>query len=281
MLNTAMGVSPSYLRTLELPVLEGRDFMEGDRAGDGVAILNSLAAARLYPKQPAVGRMLKLGAPASRAPWVPIVGVCRTALEGRPGEGMSLEAQVYVVRPVAPLPGVSLVARIARPDPGIGLAVMRRVRALAPRGRYGVGPYLYWYDSDLGSRGFLAQLFVTMGSFALVLAAVGIYGVLAYAVNRRLREFAVRIALGAERGDVTRLVLHDALVMVLAGTGLGAFVALWASNLLNNFLEDVPPTDALTLASVEALLIAVTILACLAPALRAMRADPIAILRAT
>jgi ABC-type antimicrobial peptide transport system permease subunit len=122
-----------------------------------------------------------------------------------------------------------------------------------------------------------------MGSFALLLAAVGVYGVLAYAVSRRGREFAVRIAVGAERRDMLRLVLHDGLVMTLAGTALGGFVALWATGLLSAFLEDqnVLPTDVLTLIASELVLIAVATAASLAPALRAMRADPVEILRAT
>ncbi len=145
----------------------------------------------------------------------------------------------------------------------------------------GVNSYLYWLDSGLQSRGFLAKVFGSMGAFALVLAAVGIYGVLAYAVGRRIREFAVRIALGAQRSDLLKNVLHDGLVMTLAGTGLGAFVALWSSYLLESLLEDIYPTDALTLVLAEAALVEVTVAACLAPALRAMRADPIEILRAT
>jgi predicted permease len=279
-LNASIVVTPNYLRTIGLPVLEGRDFADGDLAGDGAAILNTAAAARLYPRQVAVGRMLKLGAPASKAPWIPIVGVCRTALSGRPGDGGRLEPEVYVVR-AGMRATTGLVIRIAREDPQIGIAVQRKLRAIAPGVPVAVYPYLYWLESDLRSRGFLAQVFSSMGAFALILAAVGIYGVLAYAVNRRLREFAVRVALGAQRSDLLKTVIHDGLVMTLAGTGLGAFVALWSSSLLESFLEDIYPTDALTLVVAESVLIAVTIAACLAPAFRAMRADPIEILRAT
>jgi ABC-type antimicrobial peptide transport system permease subunit len=188
---------------------------------------------------------------------------------------------VYVVRASDAGRDLGLVIRTARDDPKIAVGVRRAIHAMGPTVYGWVVPYLYWYQGELRSRTFLAQLFVTMGAFALVLAAVGIYGVLAYAVNRRLREFAVRVALGAQRSDLVRIVLHDGLVMTLAGTGLGAFVALWSSYLLENFLEDVYPTDALTLVTVEAVLITVALAASLAPALRAMRADPIEILRAT
>jgi putative ABC transport system permease protein len=274
-------VTPAYLRTMGLPVLEGRDFADGDLAGDGVVILNAAGAARLYPRQRPVGRMLKLGGPSSTAAWLPIVGVARSAIEGRPGQLKSVEPRVYVVRAPDPGRGVRLLIRTGSDEPRIAVAVARRLRSATSARAAWVVPYLTWYESELRSRNFLAQLFVTMGSFALVLAAVGIYGVLAYAVNRRLREFAVRMALGAQRSDMVKLVLHDGLVMTLAGTGLGAFIALWAANLLEGFLEDVRPTDVRTLVSVEAVLIAVATAACLAPALRAMRADPIEILRAT
>ena len=276
-------VTPDYLRTMGLPVLEGRDFQDGDLGGDGVAVLNSAAAARLYPHRSAVGRMLKLGAPSKLAPWVRIVGVCRTKAEGRP-DAPNFAPDVYVVR--RPDPGKRLAAlyvRTARQDPAITAAVQAKLKSLGPGVAYGVFPYLSWWEAQVQAQGFVARLFALMGAFALLLAAVGVYGVLAYTVSRRLREFAVRIAVGAAQADMLRLVLHDGMVMILAGTGVGAFAAFWASGLLTRFLEDqqVLPTDVLTLVAAEALLLAVATAASLAPALRAMRADPIEILRAT
>jgi len=276
-------VTPGYLRTMGLPVLEGRDFEDGDLAGDGAVILNSTAAARLYPRQDAVGRMLKLGAPATSAPWLRIVGVCRTLQEGRPGSAEFGPDVYVVVRPDSTKRLAALFIRTVREDPRTEAAVVANLKTLPQGiGRW-VYHYLAWWEAELESHGFLARLFVMMGSFALLLAAVGIYGVLAYTVNRRLREFAVRLAVGAERRDVFRLVMHDGMVMALAGTGLGAFVAFWGAGLLSTLLEDqhVLPTDVLTLISAEVLLIAVASAATLAPALRAMRADPIEILRAT
>jgi predicted permease len=278
-------VSPNYFRTKGLPILVGRDFVDGDLVGDGAVIVNVAAAKRLYPGQRAVGRMLKLGGPASGAPWLPIVGVSRIEKEGRPSDVRDRPeetwADVFVVRAADAPADLTLTIRTAHEDPKIAAAVSRKIRTMG-LGSYGwVVPYLYWYEGELRSRAFLAKLFVTMGAFALVLAAIGIYGVLAYAVSRRIREFAVRIALGAQRSDLLKSVLHDGLVMTLAGTGLGAFVALWSSYLLENLLEDIHPTDALTLVIAESVLIGVTVGACLAPAFRAMRADPIEILRAT
>ena len=277
-------VTPSFLRAMGLPVLQGRDFTDGDLAGNGAVILNTAAAALLYPRQDAVGHMLKLGGAAATAPWVRIVGVCRTALilsDSRDLASAHANPEVYVVRAASVGVQTRLVIRAAGDPAKLAVAVSRSLRSVAPRGNYGVYPLLYGYDAALQSRTFLAQLFASMGSFALVLAAVGMYGVLGYAVSRRIREFAVRLALGAQPSDLLKSVLHDGLVMALAGTGLGAFIALRSAFLLENFLEDVYPTDVGTLVVAEAVLIAVTIVACLAPALRAMRADPIEILRAT
>jgi putative ABC transport system permease protein len=276
-------VTPDYLRTMGLPILEGRDFEDGDLGGDGVVIVNRAAAARLYPHGAAVGRMLKLGAPSRTAPWLRIVGVCRTKSEGRP-DAPDFAPDVYVVR--RPDPGkrlATLYVRTARADPAVTAAVQAKLKGQGPGVAYGVFPYLSWWEAEVQAQGFLARLFALMGSFALLLAAIGVYGVLAYAVSRRLREFAVRLAVGAARADLLKLVLHDGMVMVLAGTGLGAFAAFWAAGLLQKFLEDqqVFRTDALTLIAAEAVLLAATLSACLAPALRAMRADPIEILRAT
>ena len=282
LVNAGDAVSPNFLRTMGLAILEGRDFMDGDAAGNGVAIVNTVAAARLYPHQNPLGHMLKLGGPGSNAPWVRIVGVCRTARDVRWAEfSEAPEPAIYVTRPFEPAPEVSFVVRMTGDDPGVAVRITRAVHAAAPRWYSYVRAYVGWYEGEMASRTFLAQLFATMGAFALILAAVGCYGVMAYAVSVRSREFAVRIALGAQRSDMLKAVLHDGFVMTLAGTGLGALVALWASGLLASFLEDVPSTDVVALVSAEAVLMAATVLACLAPALRAARADPIEILRAT
>jgi putative ABC transport system permease protein len=283
MLQGAEVVTPGYLRTLGLPVLQGRDFTDGDLVGNGAVILNSVAAARLYPRGPAVGRMVKLGGPASDAPWVPIVGVCRTALTpGFEETDLRAEPEAYVVRAASVgRGGTRFAVRISGDLNAAIVRLRRKVRSVVPHGDIDLYPYLYSLQSAVASRAFLAQLFATMGAFALALAAVGIYGVMAYTVTRRLREFAVRVALGAQRGDLLRAVLHDGVVMTLAGTGLGAFVALWTSFFLENVLENVYPTDAVTLVVAETILLAATFGACLSPALRAAKADPVEILRAT
>lgn len=272
-------VSPSYVHVLGLPILRGRDFLPGDEAGSGMAVIDPVAAQRLYPNQDPIGRMIKLGAPASRAPWVPIVGLVRSPYvldaEGRYAPPPS----VFVARPLGGSGGQLLIRTTTR-DPRTVFLLQSALRSLPGAARTYVRPFDYDREGELASRGFLAKAFVAMGMVALGLAALGLYGVLAYAVSRRMREFAVRVALGAEPRVLLRMVLHDGLVMLLAGIGLGAFAALAAARLLDAVLIAVLPSDVVSLVLSEAVLITVGLAAALVPARRAARANPLEILRA-
>ena len=143
-----------------------------------------------------------------------------------------------------------------------------------------VHPWLDHYEDRRAQSTFAASLFGAFAAFGLVLCAVGLYGVLAYAVSRRLREFAVRIALGARRRDVARLVVHDAAVTALAGVAIGAFVALYVTRALMEEVGAIDYAHATALIFAEAILFAVAFLAALGSVRRAAKADPIEILRA-
>lgn len=276
-------VTPEYLRVHGLPILKGRDFEAGDAAGNGVAILSSAAAAWLYPAGDAVGRMLKLGGPATGAPWVRIVGVARTPMApNSPGivAGLADTLPFWVVQPVGHWRSATILARAASRDPAIRVALRRALKASPGVGRLSVHPFTYWRDAFTSMYAFFAGVFVALGAIGLGLAALGVYGVLSYAVARRLREFGLRVALGAEPGLLFRLVMHDGLVMLLAGTGLGAFLALAASPLFRTFSVGIYPTDAPSLVAAEAVLLLVGLAATLPPAWRAVRANPVDILRA-
>src|SRR5204862_8291581 len=123
----------------------------------------------------------------------------------------------------------------------LALALRREIQSIAPMMPVpNVQPWLANYEGALTAVGFMASLFGAFGMFGLILCAVGLYGVLAYSVSRRLREFAVRVALGARRRDVIRLVLHDAAVTALAGVGIGAFFALWITRSIIDDLTGFP-----------------------------------------
>jgi predicted permease len=273
-------VSPSYLRVHGLPVLKGRDFEPGDAVGEGVAVLSAVAAARLYPGRDPLGHMVKLGGPASRAPWVRIVGVARTPMLTSSSDEVA-EPRLWVSRPIPPARVTRLLVRAATPDPRVAWRLGRALQGVAVRSQIEVSSFMEARDREIISRVFLAKVFVGMGVVGLALAALGLYGVLAYAVAQRMREFAVRMALGAEERMLYRMVLRDGLVMLLAGIGIGAFGAMAAAFLLKAVLVEVYPVDAISLVVAEAVLIGVGIVAAIAPARRAMRADPVEILRAT
>ncbi len=275
-------VSSDYMRAMGLPILRGRNFEPGDAAGNGAAILNAVAAERLYPRQNPVGRMIKLGAARKDAPWVTIVGVARSEIESRFGVEILRQPQVWVSRrdTVTRRTFGLLVIRTVRRDPRVVAQVRRQLRTVPSVGFAQVYSYARARDAEIASRAFLADVFVGMGAIALALAALGLYGVLSYAVTQRMREYGVRLALGAQPRALFRSVFHDAAVMVLAGIGVGAFFALAAARLLDSVLVAVLPSDVVSLAAAEAVLFIAGFLAALGPARRAARSDPLEILRA-
>jgi putative ABC transport system permease protein len=271
-------VSPSYLTVMGLPILRGRNFEPGDASGPGVAILDPLTARRLYPDTDPVGHMIKLGAPLSNGPWVRVIGVARSPKE-RDGDGRYAPKPTFWVCRLDTAYTGGFVVRAASPDARVPAMLTRQLRQLPGLGVW-IGPWDFAHRSEMLSRAFLAKVFVTMGAVALGLAALGLYGVLAYAVTRRMREFAVRVALGADGRQLLRMVLHDGFVMLLGGIGVGAFFALGASRLLDSVLVSVMPSDVVSLAISEALLISAGLAAAWLPARRASRANPMDILRA-
>jgi predicted permease len=279
-------VTSNYLQVHGLPILRGRDFEPGDAADNGVAVLSSVAAARLYPRGDAVGRMLKLGGPTAAAPWVRIVGVARTPLAPwgeagtSSGTGLPDELPVWVVQRPGKWYYAIVLVRTAARDPNVLVRLRHALRSVPGVLVVRSQPYTVARDASIAFFNFLSRIFVAMGAVGLGLAALGVYGVLAYAVARRMREFGVRIALGAEARTLFRMVMHDGLVMLLAGTGVGAFGALAAAPLFPSMSVGVNPTDVISLIAAEAVLLLVGLSATLAPAFRAVRANPLDIIRA-
>jgi ABC-type antimicrobial peptide transport system permease subunit len=144
----------------------------------------------------------------------------------------------------------------------------------------GVQSLIWSYQQAVELRRFVSGVFVIVGFASLLLGAAGLLSVVSYAVSRRMREFAVRISLGARRRDVVRMVLRDGFELTLAGTALGAPLALWTGRLLNDLLYTIHWADAVALVVAEAVLLLTTGVALVLPALRASRANPVEILRA-
>jgi len=283
-------VSPDFLRTFGVKVVRGRDFEPGDaRGAEPVVIVDEDAARRLWPDvHNPVGRMMKLGSKDKPAPWIRVIGVAE-AVEYLPRQDYYLppEPMIYAVVPNDAMRYRQLVVR-GDAKAGIAgrtaLAVdLRRELEAAMPGNLGIDvrPWLDHYEGQRTESTFAASLFGAFAAFGLVLCAVGLYGVLAYAVSRRLREFAVRVALGARRRDVARLVVHDAAVTALAGVAIGAFVALYVTRALMDQVVMIDYAHAIALIAAEAILFVVAFVAALGPVRQAAKADPIEILRAT
>jgi ABC-type antimicrobial peptide transport system permease subunit len=231
--------------------------------------------------------MIKLGLRSSKRPWLRVIGVTRSLeLLPRRDQDLPPPPMIYVVYGHDTERDRSLVVR---GDGGTGVQQQAILGATIRHGLDDAAPWMRtrsvrrWlegYEDSRQDSAFYAGLFTAFGAFGLVLCAVGFYGVIAYTVSRRLRELATRIALGAQSTDVVRTVLHDVAVMVLAGVGVGAFVALAVTFPFADSMFNVRYELAVALVCAESVLFSVVTLACAGPLRQAIRADPVGILRA-
>jgi putative ABC transport system permease protein len=282
-------VSPSYLSTLGIPMVDGRDFQPGDRGGaSGVVIVDDSAAHRLWPALASpVGRMLKLGPLESNRPWLRVIGVARSVeLQPRTDLDLPPEPMLYVLYGHDLERDRQLVVRGdgiggAEAQARLGVTIRHEIQSVAPwLYTPHVRRWLEGYDGRRQGSAFLASMFTAFGTFGLMLCAVGLYGVIAYTVSRRLRELATRIALGAQPSHIARAVLHDCAVTVLAGIGVGAFLALGVTVPFADTMFNLRYELAVALIAAETLLVGASVLACLGPIRQAVRANPVDILRA-
>lgn len=286
-------VSAAFFGTIGIPVVEGRDFSDADAVGSasdsptsgGAAILDEKTARRLFPHESAVGRLVKLGALSSAHPWLRVVGVVRNQrldFNWFPEMGPDSNAVLYVSLPSASSALGTMVIRPAAKARNTATVVQRiAAAALPPRSFVRVESWTQRYDDALRVERFLSLVFTLLAAAALLLGAAGLFSVISYIAAQRGREFAVRIALGASPSHIRGLVLRDALLMALGGTAAGAGLGMWAGFLLWDKMWGVYPVDAGALIGAELALLLVTLAACLLPAIRASRSDPITIIRAS
>jgi putative ABC transport system permease protein len=271
-------VSEGYFAAMGVPLLRGRDFTTGDdRAAPRVAVINQTLARRFSPGEDPIGKRIVIGYDSSAARE--IVGVVADVrhynLDAPPGP------QTYLPLAQEAEYGVELVVRTTGDVAATVAGVRQVLRALDPavpleRAR----PMAEVVGASVAQRRFTMQLLGALAALALVLAVVGVYGVMSYAVSLRTREFGIRIAVGARAPDVLRMVLGEGARIAGAGLALGAAVALGATRLMRGVLYGVAPTDPPTFAGVAILLAAVSLLAALLPARQATRVDPLVALRA-
>jgi len=276
-------VSADFFRTLGTPLLRGRVFSIGDRPeAPRVAIINDALARRSWPGQDPVGRRFKLGPRDSDGPWFTVVGVVADMRR----QGLEREALPQMFVSLAQNPAsrnVNLFIRTSSDDPlamaGALRAAVRRVEKNAAI--YGVAPLEQQLGTYLTQRRFQTSLLTGFSVVALLMAAVGIYGLIQYSVATRTQEIGLRLALGAEAGHIFRMIVGEGLTLSLTGVALGLVGAWWLGRAGSSLLSGVTASDPLTFMTVSLLLTAVAIAACYFPARRAMTVDPIVALRVT
>ena len=272
-------ITAGFFETVGTPLIRGRSFSAADGPdAPRVAIINELMARRLWPGQDAVGRRFKLGPPDSTNPWFTVVGIAGDMR--RQGPERDPIAQMFESLAQNPSRLVTLLVRTST-DPRYMMAAVqaaaRQVDTNAPV--YGVTTLEDRLGVFSAQRRFQTSLLMAFALVALLLAAVGIYGLIRYSVATRMREISIRIAVGAQRGDIVRMILREGLSLSLVGLVLGLAGAVWLGQLLSGLVFGITATDLPTFAAVSVLLTAVAAAACYLPARRAARIDPVAALK--
>jgi putative ABC transport system permease protein len=275
-------VGPGYFRTMQIPLRRGRSFNEHDtQSGDRVVIVNEELARLYWPGRNPIGKRLRVGAPT--APWLSVVGVAGNVLTQGPDAGFNPEIYVpyqqypwllggpkhLVVRTTATVKPESLthavVQQVHNLDKDVPVTDIATMELVA--------------EQTLAQQRMVMALLVSFAALALVLSALGIYSVLSYSVAQRTREIGLRVALGAERAGVLRLVVGGGARLAILGIALGIAAALVLTQLMTDLLYGVRATDPLTFGAVATLLAATSLLASYIPARRALNVDPIVALR--
>ncbi|HET7025375.1 MAG TPA: ABC transporter permease, partial [Gemmatimonadales bacterium] len=274
-------VTPDFLPTMQARLIEGRQFTDADRDGAPlVAIVDDQLAHRYWPNADAIGKRITYdNLTDSVVHWIQIVGVVgHLAHEGLDA---SKRTQVYLSAAQAGRSGLTFAVRTSGDPLGAVNAIRSVVQSVDPNlAMANVNTMTALVESSTGPRRFAMLLLGGFAALALTLAAIGLYGVMSYTVTQRTRELGVRVALGAEAGQVLGLVLGQGLRLALIGVGIGLVTSLLMTRFLSGLLYDLSTTDPTTFAVLSALLVLVALLASYLPARRATKVDPMVALRA-
>ncbi|HSB74022.1 MAG TPA: FtsX-like permease family protein, partial [Terriglobales bacterium] len=269
-------ISPHWFATLRVPLRVGRDFSAADNAqAPKVVIVNQTFARRFWPGQNAIGKHVIVGRWPQPAQ---VVGVAAD-IKNR-GLARDAQPQVYIPFPQLPWGDMNLLVRTKVAPLSLAPAVRSQISAVDPdQPVTDVRTVDDLMDTSRAQPRFTMLLLGVFAAAALALAVIGIYGLLAYSVAQRQHELGIRVALGAERDDILRLVVRQGMALALAGIGVGLFAALLLTGLMSSLLFRIGARDLTTFALAPALFLAVALLASYLPARRATRTDPMDALR--
>jgi putative ABC transport system permease protein len=270
-------ISPNYFRVMGIPLLKGREFDHRDaQAAPGVVIINDTFARMYFPDEDPVGKRFKYRGDDN--PWLTIVGVVGDMR--RTGFDSEVRPETFLPHTQNPSGGLTILVRASTDPASLVGAIRSQVSEIDPnQAIYGVKTMDQWLGEMISQRRFNMLLLAIFAGVALVLAAVGIYGVISYSVTQRTHEIGVRIALGAARRDVMRLVVGQAARLAVIGLGAGLVTAFALTRLMTSLLYGVSATDPLTFAVIPFVLAAIAMLSSYIPARRAAKVDPMIALR--
>jgi putative ABC transport system permease protein len=291
-------VSPNYLSTVGIGISKGRDFADHDALSEGVVIIDSVMALKIWGSEDPIGKLVKFGQEGRISPWFRVVGVSRPMRSNlQRHDGEEAPAQVWLTGKAAfskpfPEPGIkpirafvpqrSFVVRAKATDvAALRLEIPRAMRNILPaRGTVYVSGFDDRRQELLEQQRFFSRVLGTFGMLALTLCAVGLYSVLSYSVSQRMREHGIRVALGASSKHIFLDVLHEGAVLVVAGTAVGGLATIWTNKFVDPYIGLLYHIDVRALIAAEFVLVAVALLSMTRPALRATRTDPVEVLRA-
>jgi putative ABC transport system permease protein len=272
-------ITPEYFRAMGIPVLKGRAFTWADNENSpDVAIVSEDLVRRYWPDEDPIGKRLSINNRNGQPVWRQVVGVVKDVKH----DALTSPIRPAIYVPVSQLSSTSAILAVrARTDPtGLGAAIRRAVTAADSEQPVLKLTTIERSVSDSASqRRFQTQALTAFAAVAMMLAAIGIYGVMAYTVSRRTHEIGIRVALGAPRRDILRMIVIQGMRLALIGVVIGLAGALALARLIKGVLFGVSATDPLTYALIALLLTIVALLACWIPARRATKVDPMTALR--
>jgi predicted permease len=272
-------VTPAYFATMGVPLKEGRFFSDADKFdGQPVVLIDEKMAKHFWPHESAIGKRVKRGGTASKDPWKTVIGVVGIVKQ----YGLEIDGRMvtYFPHKQSPNGGMYLVARTEGDPAAAATAVTQAIRSMDPRiVLFDVATMEQRVYQSLARQRFAMIMLTAFAGFALLLAAIGIYGVMSYLVSQGTRNIGIRMALGAERAAILNMILRQGLTLTIVGIVAGLAGAFALTKLMASLLFGVSASDAATYSSVAVLLGAVALAATYVPALRATRVDPMVALR--